>query len=313
MDGENETFKVRLGCDPASWFALKCHSLFEAIITELPNALDPTQSDGIHDMRVATRRLRSSLRDTEMILERHPSRSASKNFKQLAEILGSVRDEDVAIDAFARLSRDCESVKVGERIVRFVATIKKSRLSAFVRLQKQLSVDFQQDLRHRFEVSLAALSSKIHLSKYLDIDSFRSDITASLSSDLKRVGARLYDPFDRTGLHKTRIAVKRLRYSNEFFSEFRSAAAKPISKELARLQGSLGDTHDRDVWIEGLSKHTDYTKVKCDPEWVETKIWLISELIKERTKSYREAITLLAEWQTRGFADENGNLIDEAK
>ena len=97
MDGENETFKVRLGCDPASWFALKCHSLFEAIITELPNALDPTQSDGIHDMRVATRRLRSSLRDTEMILERHPSRSASKNFKQLAEILGSVRDEDVAI------------------------------------------------------------------------------------------------------------------------------------------------------------------------------------------------------------------------
>jgi len=72
--------------------------LYNMIIAQEPGALDGDVT-AIHDMRVATRRLRVALSDFAIILSREGSRSLQSHLKNLAEELGGVRDFDVIIEA----------------------------------------------------------------------------------------------------------------------------------------------------------------------------------------------------------------------
>lgn len=67
-------------------------------------ALGPGGEDGVHDMRVASRRLRSVLRDFRPYLRAGRRLEAARGeLKRLAGVLGAVRDEDVAIRALEKL------------------------------------------------------------------------------------------------------------------------------------------------------------------------------------------------------------------
>ena len=66
-------------------------------------ALDWTDPEGVHSMRVASRRLRSTLRDFTPYLHKRRLGGATKQLKNLADALGEVRDHDVAIIALEEL------------------------------------------------------------------------------------------------------------------------------------------------------------------------------------------------------------------
>ena len=60
------------------------------------------------------------------------------------------------------------------------------------------------------------------------------------------------NPYRVRELHNLRIAAKRLRYTFEVFEEVLPEAARPIVKELERIQEELGAVHDSDVMIAML-------------------------------------------------------------
>jgi CHAD domain-containing protein len=305
MDEEVGTVMARLAADPVDWFAEKLRSLLDAVTTQLPNALDPAQIEGIHDMRVATRRLRSALRDVELFLDKHPAKTASKGFKTLADKLGAVRDEDVAIDAFESLRAECDEPRFLEGISNLVDARRQRRLHAFAELKTDLSVDFQQDLRHRFETSLESLLNELQHSEHKSLRSIGCDVITSRLDELASLGVGIHDPFDRKTLHQARIATKRIRYAIDLFAECWGDAVKPFSKEFARMQGYLGDAHDRDVWMEDfyrLIKSSKHSKTGDIPE-LEAAAWLISEFVRERTKNYRDALRMWADWQAKRFSE----------
>src|ERR671932_1949973 len=67
-------------------------------------ALGPEGEDGVHDMRVASRRLRSVVRDFRPYLRGGKRLDAAREeLRRLAGALGAVRDEDVAIRALEKL------------------------------------------------------------------------------------------------------------------------------------------------------------------------------------------------------------------
>ena len=67
-------------------------------------ALDWSDPEGVHDMRVASRRLRSALRDFLPYARKRRVAKSLQEIKDIADALGRVRDQDVAIIALEKLA-----------------------------------------------------------------------------------------------------------------------------------------------------------------------------------------------------------------
>ena len=69
-------------------------------------ALDLSDIEGVHDMRVATRRLRAALEVFAPCFPRKQHAAALKEVKDLADRLGERRDPDVAIEELEAMAKE---------------------------------------------------------------------------------------------------------------------------------------------------------------------------------------------------------------
>lgn len=69
----------------------------EEVFEHAAGVLDTSEIERVHDMRVATRRLRAALEVFAPCFPAKPHRKALKRVKALADALGERRDRDVAI------------------------------------------------------------------------------------------------------------------------------------------------------------------------------------------------------------------------
>src|SRR5258708_39778425 len=83
-------------------------------------ALDWNDPEGVHDMRVASRRLRSALADFKPYLRR--GTLPRGRLKMIAAALGTVREEDVSLLALESLK-----TRVAERIAQGIEAIADER------------------------------------------------------------------------------------------------------------------------------------------------------------------------------------------
>jgi CHAD domain-containing protein len=129
-------------------------------------------------------------------------------------------------------------------------------------------------------------------------------IRARLRDFRKRVRS-LYDPFDIVAHHRLRIAVKRLRYSVQLFSEAFEGDSETVSREIARMQRHLGEMHDCDVWLRGLKKYMNRrpNHREAESKNLAAAEWLIAEFAAERGKAYRDAVELWARWRSDRFPE----------
>ncbi len=92
--------EVELECDEP--FALAATRVVEVRATEVfehsRGVLDLDEIERLHDMRVATRRLRAAMEVFEPCFPRKRHRKALKQVKALADALGERRDRDVSIE-----------------------------------------------------------------------------------------------------------------------------------------------------------------------------------------------------------------------
>lgn len=77
----------------------------EEVFAFRDRALDTSDIEGVHDMRVATRRLRAAMEIFAVCFPRNQHRRALKEVKELADVLGERRDPDVMIDGLERIAR----------------------------------------------------------------------------------------------------------------------------------------------------------------------------------------------------------------
>jgi len=71
----------------------------EEVFAHADGVLDTGEIERVHDMRVATRRLRAALEIYSVCFPKELRRTALREVKDLADALGERRDPDVAIDA----------------------------------------------------------------------------------------------------------------------------------------------------------------------------------------------------------------------
>ena len=215
-----------------------------------PHARLGLDVEGVHQARVATRRLRSDLRTVRALVDPAWAVPLREELAWLADALGAVRDADVLTgrlrDALERLDPQDRD---GGRL--FADRLADQRAAARAELDAVLSSDRYVALLD----SLVAACCAPHLVAP-DQDGPAEQVLPDLvrgpwrhlRTDVRALGD---DPAD-ADLHRVRIRAKRLRYAAELAAGALGRRAERMATAAARLQTVLGDHHDAVVmerWI----------------------------------------------------------------
>jgi len=110
--------------------------------------LDMTDIEGVHDMRVATRRLRAALEVFELCFPAKRHRKALKRVKALSDALGERRDRDVSIEfleGFAGEAPDADRAA----LVALIDDLRREQRQANDELAKYVAAKRLKKLRRR--------------------------------------------------------------------------------------------------------------------------------------------------------------------
>ena len=283
---------------------------FEELISLQDTALNWSDPEGVHSMRVASRRLRSALRDFVPYIRKRGLASSQKQVRSIAGVLGEVRDHDVAIMALEELDANAPA-EVSTTLKQFIETRKELRdlareeLKTFLQ-QSQLN-GLKMDFVAGVDESTATRPPKSQDAESTEITFVKMSRAVILErlKELEKLSDGLFKPFEVASLHEMRIAAKRLRYAVELFQQCWGNGIASYAKRVARLQTALGDLHDCDVWIESFGKHIREARKQKQTEQVAAFVWLLSHFVKLRTKHLREAFDLWTKWE----ADDAGGKL----
>ncbi|WP_336083509.1 CHAD domain-containing protein [Nocardia sp. SSK8] len=201
--------------------------------------------DSVHQMRVATRRLRSVLRSYRALFVTEDAVATGHELKWLADLLGVARDAEVRAARFRTLLRGYDEVPV-EVIRALVGASRHVYATGHAEILTTLDGP-----RYR---RLAELLTTWRTAPPLTADAARTDAATAFDHVLRRDRKRLRKlvlaeptaaPADRIELlHDIRKSAKRLRYSAEAATPLLGTDAAALGTQAKRLQTVLGDHRD---------------------------------------------------------------------
>jgi CHAD domain-containing protein len=281
-------------------------------------ALDWRDPEGVHAMRVLSRRMRSAVSDFKPYLRKGLPRL---KLRSIAKSLGEVRDEDVALMALEELKSKAKG-QAAEGIGMLVKERRKRRKVARSALQKAIEQSVVDDFRKDYLMKLRAIAvadpkSSGRAQPTDEAMPFGQLGVGIIDARLKEFNAAsrcLYLPFEINELHELRILAKRLRYAIELFAHCWGDEMKEIAKEVALMQTSLGELHDCDVWIESLGRRLKQTARKASSDEGSVLLrrsaaWLLRHFTRERMEHYRDALARWQQWEADGLLDRLKSII----
>ena len=277
-----------------------------------PKALDWNDPEGVHDMRVVSRRLRSALTDFKPYMRGFTL--PQPQLKVIADALGAVRDEDVALAALEQLASKAKGAAAEG--IRLIAEEHRRRQK---HARAELETGIKSAAIHDFEKEFYANLKSFRIAAVKNSDANRDngvmafrdvgrEIILARIEEVSDASPHLYSPFHIKELHELRILAKRLRYAIELFADCWPQSAR-IAKEVAMLQTSLGELHDCDVWLDNLGTRLRQiarrgTRDETTRQIKAGAVALIRQFARERTERYREALTRWQHWEAVGLLDQ---------
>jgi CHAD domain-containing protein len=257
-------------------------------------ALNWTDPEGVHSMRVASRRLRSALRDFKPYLRKKGLTSIQKEIRSLADALGKVRDQDVAIMALEKVATHAPT-EVLPALEEYI----DSRKKVLERAREELKSILEKSELEKLESSFMEGVDKATTTneRELTFRKMSKPIILDRLKELEELSDGLFNPFEIETLHEMRIAAKRLRYALELFQQCWGNSITTYAKRAARIQSALGDVHDCDVWIKNFAKQISAARKDKQNEALAAIVWLLSHFVKLRTKHLREAFDRWCQWE----------------
>jgi CHAD domain-containing protein len=216
--------------------------LLDVILAESPGCRPMGGPRGVHQTRVALRRLRSLLKIFRPVLEGPAWRDWDGQLRDVAQALGAARDWDVFLmgigpGTLAALEGDA-------RVKRLLAAAGREREAAYAALGQFLaSPAFRTAIVEGMRLGL------LHPAPVPDppLRPFAASVLRKRWKRLKKAGAAM-EELDATALHEMRLDAKRLRYAAEPFAAlWPGRSAKRFARRLAALQEALGLANDATV------------------------------------------------------------------
>jgi len=227
--------------------ALK-HIVWECITQLQGNqevVLCSNDEEGVHQMRVALRRLRSCLNTFGLIINPQSCTGIIKDIKWITSILGQARD----LDVFAKHTLPSVLEQFPEH-------------PSLIQLQENAHVAIgiaQRNVRkaigsHRYQHMILSIGDWVENERWRNANNIEYNVLILASfilrkryQQLKQKGKHLLHSNDEVR-HATRIAAKKLRYATEFFAYlYPKACVRNFLLGLSELLDTLGALNDISV------------------------------------------------------------------
>lgn len=206
------------------------------------------EPEGVHQIRVAVRRLRSALSALKPMLPAEHHRWASEELRWFTRALAPMRNWDIFTGDLLRPVR--EALPNRHEIERLISAAERSRRAAFIDAKQTILSQRHTEAMLRLLQWFAARAWRdqpISENTILLLAPI-SDVAPDLIERCHRKARRRCKRFDEltpAGRHKLRIAFKKLRYTIEFLeSLFDKHEVRAFVKRLKSLQDHLGHAND---------------------------------------------------------------------
>jgi CHAD domain-containing protein len=227
------------------------------VIARLLGGLGPAMAaaraggvEGIHQLRVVTRRLRSALALLEPALPSQRAERLQDELAWLGRAAGTVRDLDVMAEAIGKRRRKIDAAfrPALTTILRHVRESRRSAHAAFV-------TALDSPRAARLSARLVALAgSPTGAGGRGPCWTRAPDLTRPLVRAVHRAGDGVDESSPESDLHRLRVRAKRLRYALEVFEGLAGDRTAMLTKRLTKLQRLAGDHHDavtQSAWLRG--------------------------------------------------------------
>jgi CHAD domain-containing protein len=204
----------------------------------------------LHDMRVATRRLRAAFTVFGEAFSPKALKPHLKGLRRAGQVLGAVRDLDVALET---LNHYLDGLAPDNHpgLLPLVQAWGVERASAQSTLLTHLDSEKYHGFKREFNrfVQSPGTGTRSSPAGTRSPHRVRNIIPALVYTRMEAVRAfeSILPSATIAQLHALRIEFKRLRYTLEFFREVLGEQVHDILDELKDLQDHLGELHDADV------------------------------------------------------------------
>ena len=264
--------------------------------------LDP-DGEGVHDVRVQARRLRTALRVYRPLIEATVGRHLEQELQLLGRVLSPVRDHQVTHDLMATRSRSLAP----DRAARLLTLFESHDDSADERSVAGMQAALGSARYLRLLQGLDDLANGQGLSD-LAAEPAGPVLAQHLRTALRRLekaakAARKATAAERTErLHDLRKSAKTLRYACEVAEPANGASAELLGGRAKLLQTLLGDHLDRVLLAEQLEPLTrDEGATAADGFLLGTLYGELSAEIATGDKEYREALSRVRSEKATGW------------
>jgi CHAD domain-containing protein len=198
--------------------------------------------EGVHQCRIALRRLRAVLQIFKPLLERGEAGPIHHELRWLAGVLGDARDLDIVETEL--LAPTVAGLGDSEEAAALRTTLKANQAEAYAVVADALGSP--RHLALIADLTRLAGEGRVGPSRTGDepLVGFAAHALSRVYAKLlrKAAGFELLSPAER---HEARIALKRLRYALDFFVNlFDGRSKKKFIRKVTRLQDDLGRMND---------------------------------------------------------------------
>ena len=205
--------------------------------------------EAVHQARVATRRVRSTLRTFSSLLDEEWTDRLRDDLKWLANLLGDVRDTDVLLERFSdhMAALPAEDAKPGRRLLEQLTTQRDQA-------RRRLLGGMASDKYARLLDDLVAAAAAPALLPGADraAAEVMPPLVAKPWKKLRKAVRKAGDDPPDHELHQIRIRAKRARYAAEAVEPVIGKPAEDFADAIADLQSVLGDHQDAvvgEAWL----------------------------------------------------------------
>lgn len=215
----------------------------------------------LHDMRVASRRLRAAITVFAPCFPKRAYTPLSRAAARVTRALGAVRDDDVLLGTLAEYRADISEPE-GPGIDGIVEATRAGRDAHRSAMLETLDAVDREGFRQRLQLLLVEQRARGGRGKgWKDCGTLREvaqRICVRRIADLYGFEPAVHDLARVEELHRMRIAAKRLRYSMEIFREVLGPKIEDRIDAVKTIQEKIGQIHDADVLIDLLQARMDW-------------------------------------------------------